>query len=138
MAFPTTTITTNNLNSGTDSPSLARTDLLAAVTALNTIISEADTASGVALLTAGGTYDSAKLPSTFSPGTTLTLAPSTGIVNIQDVLRLTALPANDISGLTSALGDIALSSDADGGDPAICFYDGADWRYLALSSLTIL
>lgn len=138
MAFPTTTITTNNLDSGTDSPSLARVDLLAAVTALNTIISEADTASGVALLTATGTYDSAKLPATFSPAATLTLSPATGIVNIHDVLRLTSLQATDIAGLTSTQGDIAFSSDADGGSPAICFYDGSDWRYLALSSLTIL
>jgi hypothetical protein len=36
------------------------------------------------------------------------------------------------------LGDIAMVSDADSGNPAIAFYDGTDWKYLAFSSLTTL
>lgn len=40
MAWPTTTISTANLDSGTDSPGAARTDLLAMAQAVNQIINE--------------------------------------------------------------------------------------------------
>jgi len=50
MAFPTTAIVTANLSSGTADPSLARVDLLQAVTDLNTIIAEKNTADGVVVL----------------------------------------------------------------------------------------
>jgi len=140
MPFPTgTTISTANLDSGTDDPSLARVDLYDAVVAVNNIISSADTANGLALLDGSGKYKSAKFPTTISVTGTQTISPSTGIVNIQDVVRLTALTNTAISALaTPQLGDIAISSNADAGNPAICFYNGSAWKYLAFSSLTSL
>lgn len=134
MAFPTgTVIDTTNLSTGTGDPSLARVDLYNMAVAVNTLIDGADAASGVALLTGAGQYDGSKFPTTIT--STTVLAPSTGVVNIQDVLRLTALTNTDISTLTgSQLGDIAISQDSDGGDPALCVFDGTDWRYLSLST----
>jgi hypothetical protein len=140
MAFPTgTSIDTTNLDSGTDDPSLARGDLYNAVVALNNIIASADTADGVALLNASNKYDSTKFPTTIAVTGTQTIAPTSGVVNIQDVIRLTALTATSISSLPSPqLGDIAISTNADGGSPAVCFYDGADWTYLGFGNLTVL
>lgn len=44
MAWPNTNITTDNLDAGADNPSQARPDLLAAVTAINAIINQENTA----------------------------------------------------------------------------------------------
>jgi hypothetical protein len=137
MAFPTgTVIDTTNLSTGAGDPSLARADLNNMATAVNDIISSADQASGIAMLTAVGQYDGAKFPTTIT--TTSVLAPSSGVVNIQDVLRLTAIHEADFAGLSSQLGDIAISDDADNGNAAICVYDGTDWRYLAMGNLTVI
>ena len=137
MTFPTgTVIDTTNLISGTADPSLARADLYNLTVAVNNIISGADSASGVALLTATNQYDGSKFPSTIASSV---IAPSNGRVNIQDVIRLTVLSATALNGLAgSQLGDIAISSDAASGNPAVCFYDGSNWRALALSSLTVV
>jgi hypothetical protein len=138
MAFPTgTSIPIDNVNSGASDPSLARTDIYNLIVAVNNIIASADTASGVALLNASNKYDGTKMPATIT-GTT-TIAPSSGVVNIQDILRLTALRSTDLSTRTgNALGDIAISDDAAGGNPALCVYTGTAWRYLAMSSFTAL
>lgn len=140
MPFPTgTTISTAHLDSGSDDPSLARADIYSAVVAVNNIISSADTASGVAILDGSGKYKSAKFPATISVTGTQVLSPSTGIVNIQDVLRLTALSSSAISALaTPQLGDIVISTNAASGNAAVCFYTGSAWKYLAFSSLTSL
>jgi hypothetical protein len=138
MTFPSSTISTANLDSGTDSPALARADIYSAVVALNTIISEANGIGGVALLDSSGLYDPTKLPAVFSPTGFLTLSPTAAVVNIQDILRLTALPEADITATDAVRGDVAFSSDANSGNAAICFYDGTDWRYLGLSSLPVL
>lgn len=139
MTFPSSTINTTNLDAATDDPSLARTDLFNALTALNSIISEADIAGGVALLNGSGEYDSAKMPTTLSVTGTQTISPTSGIVSIQDVLRLSQLPTASINALTgSQLGDIVISTDANAGNAAICFYDGTDWRYMGFGNLSVL
>lgn len=140
MAFPTgTTLNTTNLDSDSDDPSLARVDLLATVQAVQSIIDSANINNGVVVANASGKIAVSQLPTTISPTTTLTLAPSTGIVAIQDVLRLTALTSAEILALASAQqGDIAFSADGDSGNPAVCFFDGTNWKYLALSSMTTL
>ena len=67
------------------------------------------------------------------------MAPSSGRLNIQDIIRLTTITATDLTALTgNALGDIAISSDAAGGNAAICLYDGTNWRYLAMGNLTVV
>jgi len=136
MTFPTTTITTTNLDSSADDPSQARADLLSAVTALNTIITEADTAYGVAVLDGSGLVKSAQLPVTISAAGTQILSPSTGVVNIQNILRLSVLPKATITALsTPQQGDIAFCSNVSGTSTAgIAFYDGSAWRGLPFTA----
>jgi len=133
MSFPTgTVIDTTNLSTAAGDPSLARADLNNMAVAVNAIIASADQNSGIAMLTAIGQYNGSKFPTTIT--TTSTIAPSSGVVNIQDVLRLTAMTSTDLSTMGGQLGDIAISSDADSGNAAVCMYDGSDWRYLSISS----
>ena len=137
MAFPTgTVINTTNLSTAAGDPSLARADLFTAITAVNDIISSADQSSGIAMLSAIGKYDGSKFPTTITA--TGIIAPTGGVLNIQDIVRLTAIHSADFAALSSQLGDIAISDDADGGNPALCVYDGSDWRYLAMGNLTVL
>jgi len=138
MAFPTgVVIPTTNLSTASADPSLARADLFTTVTAVNDIISSADQASGIAMLSALGKYDGAKLPSTITA--TSVIAPSSGVLNIQDIIRLTTITAIDLTARTgNALGDIAISNNAAGGNAAICLYDGTNWRYLAMGNLTVV
>ena len=140
MTFPSTQVSTANLDSAADDPSLAREDLLDAVTKLNTIIAEANTANGVCVLNSSG-----KIPSSTIPGQ-ITLAsgvqvinPADGIVNIRDVLRMQQMTSTEILALaTPQAGDIAFATDGDSTAPALCIYDGTDWRTLNLSSLGFL
>ena len=136
MTFPTTTIATENLDSATDDPSLARVDLLDAVEKLNTIISEAGSADGVAVLDGSGYLPTAQLPTTISTAT-LTLAPTTGVVNIQQVLRLTELNRSVILNFTAnAIGDMAVCADIGGtaDNPGIVFFKGNVWVGIPFSS----
>jgi hypothetical protein len=128
MTFPTSTIATANLDSATDNPSLARADLLQAVQSLNTIISEANTADGVVVLDGSGKISTARLPTTITVTGTQIIQPSTGFVNIRDVLRLTSQPKSDIDLIVDMVaGDIAYCSDGDAGDACLAVYDGTDW-----------
>lgn len=137
MTFPTgTTISTANLDSATDSPASARSDLLAAVEALNQIIASENSASGVMVLTG-----SAKIPSTLY-GTQITcttgdqvINPTSGIVNIRDVLRMQPMTTADITALADPVaGDIAYASDGDAGSPCLTFYNGTDWVVISVGS----
>ena len=139
MAFPTATISTDNLDSAADDPSLARGDLLDAVQKLNTIIDEASTADGVCVLDGSGLVPSAQLPSTYSTVGTTTFTPGTGIVNIQDRLRLTPLNNATIVSLSDPqLGDIVIASNisANAG-PGIAFYSGTAWRAIGFGNIAL-
>lgn len=137
MSFPTTTVITDNLDSAADDPSLARADLLDAVQKLNTIIDEADGADGVVVLDGSGFIKNAQIPATISSGGTMTLSPSTGIVNIQTLLRITPQTETVIVATTAQEGDIMLcanllTSTANVG--GIAFYTGTSWVGLPWSS----
>lgn len=84
MPWPTGSIPTSNLDSGGDSPSLARVDLLQAVQAVNDIVSMRGAASGIASLDAGGQVPSAQIPQTMPAGVMVpyagTAAPSGWLV----------------------------------------------------------
>lgn len=128
MTFPTSTIATTNLDSAADNPSLARADLLQAVQSLNTIITEANGANGVVVLDSLGKISTSRMPTTITVSGTQILQPTDGVVNIRDVLRLTAQPKSDIDLITgSVAGDIAYCTDGDAGDPCLAVYDGTDW-----------
>jgi hypothetical protein len=136
MTFPTDPIITTNLDSDSDDPSLARVDLLQAVESLNTIIDEAGTAFGVALLNSAGTIPQDQIPATLIPSTNLVLAPTTGIVLVNGKLRLQAVDKGTlVQQVDGVVGDLALCSDVDTA-PVLCIFDGTDWKYLPLADMT--
>jgi len=134
MTFPTQAIDTTHLDSGADDPSLARADLLLAIETINTILSTANNSYGVLVLQNDGTIDPAKLPGSLAPTGQLTLAPSNTIVKIENFLRLQQIPASVLVGIVGTAGDIALCSDIDAGGPAVCMYDGTNWRYQPIAT----
>jgi hypothetical protein len=137
MTFPTTPIVTDNLDSATDDPSLAREDLLDAVTKLNTIIAEAGLASGVSVLNGSGQVPTAQIPPTITTTGTLTLNPTSGVVNIQNVLRLTQLPTETILTFTGNVsGDMVMCSNVGNvaSNPGVAFYNGTAWRGLPFTA----
>ena len=140
MTFPSSPVNTSNLDSGSDDPSLARVDLLDAVEKLNTIINEAGTANGVCVLSGTGKIPSNAMPVQISLSSGVqVINPTSGIVNIQDVLRMQQMTSADILALVDPVaGDIAFATDGDSTAPALCLYDGTDWRTLSLSSLGFL
>jgi hypothetical protein len=138
MTFPTATVSTTNLDSATDDPSLARADLLDAVQKLNTIIDEGGDPNGVALLNGSGYIPTTQIPPTISTtAADITLAPSTGIVNIQNILRLTQFPRATILAFTANVsGDMVMCSNVGNiaATPGIAFYNGTAWRGLPFTA----
>lgn len=135
MTFPTSTISTANLDSAADSPASARADLLNAVQSLNTIITEANGAGGVVILGGTGKLSTAVMPTTITVTGNQIIEPTTRIVSIRDVLRLTAQPKSDIDLITGmAAGDIAYCTDGAGGSPCLAVYDGTSWKRVALGA----
>jgi len=139
MTFPTTTASTTNLDAGTDSPSSARADLLLALQLLNQIIQSADLASGVPTLDSGGLLKGNQMPLSINPST-LTLAPTSAVVKIEDRLRLQIMTHAQILALSDpTVGDMCLAcTDLTGAAPKLAMYDGTNWKYVALSTWTTL
>lgn len=136
MTFPTANVSIANLDSETDDPSLARTDLLDAVNKLNLIMAEAGAATGVALLNNSAQMPISTIPTTISTSN-LTLAPGDGVVNIQNVLRLNALPTATILNFTgNVAGDIILCSNVGNvaNSVGLAIYNGTVWRGLPLTA----
>jgi hypothetical protein len=135
MTFPTTAITTTNLDSSADSPASARADILDAVQKLNTIIAEANTASGVCVLTGSAKIPSSSIPAqiTLSAGVQV-INPVDGVVNIRDILRLQTNTVSELTALTSQAGDVAYASNGAGGNPCLAFYDGTTWKRVTVGA----
>lgn len=139
MTFPTTPIPTTNLDSATDDPSLARVDILQAIQSLNAIMADVNQAYGVALLNSSGKYDGAKFPDSQYTDGQCTITAGNNIISLQSLVRLQRIPKEILLTLTDMIdGDIVLSTDADGGNLALCIYDGAntEWKYLPMASWT--
>lgn len=138
MTFPTATVNTTNLDSATDDPSSARADLLDAVEKLNTIIDEGGDANGVAILDGSGYLPAAQIPPTITTASAdITLAPNTGVVNIQQILRLTQLPTSTILTFTGNVsGDMVMCSNIGNvaANPGVAFYNGTAWRGLPFTA----
>jgi hypothetical protein len=132
MTFPSgTTISTANLDSADDDPSLARADLYNMAVAVNSIIASENTASGVLVLDGSAQVPSANMPATLNPASTQTISPGNKIVNIRDVLRMQQRYVGDNALLTSpTAGDIIYLVDGDGVDPCLGVYDGSNWRVI--------
>jgi len=136
MTFPTTQISTENLDADTKSPAAARVDLLQAVEHINEIVNGANAAQGVVVLNSSAQIPAEYVPATIAPPTgVLTLAPVSGRVKIEDVLRLQAFPTSAINTLTDlAEGDVVFSIDGDSGAPCLAVYDGTDWLRVSLGA----
>ena len=138
MTFPTgTTISTANLDSGDDDPSLARVDLYNMAVAVNAIIASANAAQGVLILDASGKIAGSLLPATFqTTAGNITFQPASGVVSLQKVLRLSQIVTADLgsaTGTTSPVaGDLAYLTDGDAGSPCLAVYDGAAWKVVRL------
>jgi hypothetical protein len=140
MTFPTgQVIPTTNLDSASDSPASARADLLQTVETVNTIVADANSADGVLVLDGSGLIPSGVFPTYQTPNGTLTLAPTDGVVKINNVLRLQTLNTTQVLALSAAIGDIAYCTDAVSGSTAgLCVYDGTNWKIIDLDALSNL
>jgi hypothetical protein len=133
MAFPTTQISTDNLDSATDDPSLARADILDAVQKLNTIIGEGNAAGGVALLNSSGKVNATQIPNTLTSSGTLELNPTNGVVSVKQILRMTTYTVAEVNALIGTQpGDMVMVSDGDSGEITLAVYDGVYWRRIEL------
>lgn len=142
MAWATSSnVVTTNLDAGTDSPAAARPDLKAALDELILVIDGRGTANGVAPLDASTKISTTYLPDELNSSalTDLTLDPSTGKVNIQEILHLEPQTVAQLNGRTDQeAGDVAYCSD--GGDDSagvgcVAVYDGNDWRAIQLGGV---
>ena len=129
MAFPTGSVTTDNLDEATDSPASARADLLLTVQKLNDIISSYDSADGIAALDSSGLIVNTKLPDALqsSSGNNITMNPNTGVVKINNILELTPRTVAQLNALTGVEGQIAYCSNGNSGAKCLAVYDGSAW-----------
>lgn len=137
MTFPIgTQISTANLDSSDDDPSLARVDLYNAVVALNQLIASANAASGALVLDGNAKIPTINLPGTYQVTGNILLQPSLGVVSLQRVLRLQQTVVADLgtaNGTTSpTAGDLVFLTDGDAGSPCLACYDGAKWCVVRL------
>lgn len=137
MTFPTgTVISTSNVDSASGDPSQARVDIYNLITAFNQLIASKNTANGVFVLDGSGKVAGAYLPTNYQVTGTVNVIPSTGIVSINNVLRLTQVYTADLgteTGTTSPVaGDCCYLVDGDAGSPCLGVYDGSNWRVVRL------
>lgn len=139
MAWPANAnnISTGNLDSGTDNPASARSDLKAALDEITNIINGRNQASGVAGLDASSKIANTQLPDTIisSSSTALTITPNTGALNINSVIKLNPQTRAQLY----ARGDLAdgmvgMASNGDSTVDTPVYYAGGVWRYFSDNS----
>lgn len=137
MAWPANNITTTYLNADSDRILLARPEIYTVATSVSDMIDARGIANGVASLDVSGFIPITQLPPTHRSygGIHLTLDSSTGKVIVEDFLHLTPFTQVQLDAkVNSTLGDLAVSSDGDGGEPGLSFYDGTAWKSTVSSS----
>lgn len=137
-------VTTTNLDSSGDDPSLARAEIYAALQELQAVIAGRNTASGVAPLDASSLVPAVNLPNTLtsSAGTNLLLQPATGVVGINYLLNLVAKTPTELEALSPVPNMIAITSTGDAGGYSLAVYTGDNdagtgdpiWYRVALSN----
>lgn len=136
MTFPTSTISTANVSSGTSDPSLARADILALIQAVNNMITSANAASGVPTLTANSQIRAEQVPSELRLQSGIQIiAPVSEIVNIRNILRMATRTVAQLRALEDSVaqpGDIAYCSDGDAGGPCLAVFTGLEWQVCRL------
>jgi hypothetical protein len=132
MSFPINSqVSTQNLNSSSDDPSLARADLLQAVENLNAIVASAGAANGVALLDGSGSISSTQMPSNFETVSNLHFLPQTRIVKIDAVLRLQPVSTDELLAIENiTAGDLAFVQDGDSGAPCLAVFAQNQWNVI--------
>jgi hypothetical protein len=140
MTFPTgTVISTANVDSPDDDPSLARGDIYNLILAVNQLIASVNAANGVLSLDSSAKVATAYLPGTISVTGDQTISPSSGIVNLRNVLRMRQIQfvqLGTIAGTESpTAGDIVFLTDGDAGVPCLSVYDGTNWRTVRLGTV---
>jgi hypothetical protein len=137
MTFPANAnnIVTTNLDAGTDDPSQARANLKSALDEITNIINARGQASGIASLDANTLIPATQIPDELnsSSGQNLTLDPATGIVVVEDIIKMnpkTKAQLNAVSGLADGMiafcSDEAVDSAGETGMP--CYYRDGFWR----------
>lgn len=136
MAWPNATISTNNLDSTSDSPAAAREDLYDAVVAVNDIINSRAAASGIASLDSSGYVPQGQINPNLTSISALpiTLIPGNNRVSIENIIRLTPQTVSQISNLTAITGDVAYVSNGASGNVCLAVYNGTSWRQVALGA----
>lgn len=137
MTFPTgTVISTTNVASPDSDPSLARADIYELIQAFNQLIASVNAANGVAKLDGNARVSTSLIPSTIVVPGDLDLQPSTGVVNINKVLRLAQIWTADLGGALgttdNVAGDICYLVDGDAGQPCLGVYTGTKWQIVRL------
>tara|TARA_R110000868_G_scaffold189068_1_gene431937 strand:- start:1270 stop:1695 length:426 start_codon:yes stop_codon:yes gene_type:complete len=130
-------IITTNLDAGTDSPAASRPNLKAALDELTLVIDGRGQADGVAPLNTSSKISATYLPDELnsSGATDLTLDPSTGKVNIEEILQLKPQTLSELNARTDKeQGDLAYCSNGNAGATTLAVYDGSNWKVVALGS----
>ena len=115
-------INTNNLDSGTDSPALARADIKNALDELSAVINGRGSANGVASLDANTLIPNSQIPNELnsSTGNNLVIDPATGKLKLEEILNLKPQTVAQLTGRTDVeIGDVAFCSNGDAGDPCL-------------------
>lgn len=137
MTFPSgIQIPTTNVASPDSDPSLARVDIYDLIVAFNRLVASINAAEGVVVLNGSGKINNSLLNGSFAMTGDISLQPSTGVVNINNVLRLSQLFTADLGSSlgtdTATAGDLIYLVDGDAGQPCLSVYDGTKWRIVRL------
>ena len=113
MGYPTNDITTNYLDSGTDSIAAARVELYTALTRLDELIDSRNTANGLAPLDSNSQVPAANMPTTLTSGgsNNIILQPATGRVTLQNVLSFTARTVAQLQADDAPIGTLSYCSN---------------------------
>lgn len=122
-------ISTTNLDSATDSPALARLDLLAALGELQNVINGLGTVGGALKIDADDKILGREGIKT-ATSKNLNLQPNTSMVKIQNFINLAPVAYASLPS-SPANGDVAfLTTDGAGATKnKPCYYNGTDWKY---------
>jgi hypothetical protein len=133
MAWATVgNVTTTHLDSANDSPAEARIELYNALLELQNVINGRGAVNGVASLDATTKIPSAQMPDEInsSTSTDLTLDPATGVVVVEDIIKLNPVSrANAYAVSNKVDGMMAMLSDGDSTVTKPAYYSGGVWRY---------
>ena len=136
MAWPSSSVSTTNLDSTADKPADARADLYNAVVAINDIVSMRGVALGVASLDASGLIPNTQIPDTLNSesGNDITLQPASSRVTIFYLAGLQPRTVTQLGNISATTGDVSYCSNGDAGNPCLAVYTGAYWKRVAFGA----